>query len=1488
MLFVRAQKLGRVVRGSAALLRHALLGLLIWAALPAAANAGASDTMATAMATCQATKSLYAGPHYCAPGMGMMEGRPQLYAFLHPAGNPRGHIAAWSFGCPSGESWNQALRRCMQPEIPPVCPLGGLVDPDTGQCGAPKCDDNCPVAGGNGSNPIDSATGNKRQVELDYVGSGVFPLRFERTYNSHRTIEADPLPIGVGWSHSYQSRLLLLSDGNSVYRIFAYRPNGAVQSFIYDGSSWAGDADVRGRLDVKWVGSSMSSITYTRADDTVEAYNQNGRLLSITRRDGYSQVLSYSFICGWLCLDKVSDPQGRSLVFSYDDGKLSTVTDPTGRVIRYTYANGNLTSVGYPEGVSGTAVRRYHYDEPGQTGGYSQPHALTGITDESDQRYASWAYDGYRRGVLSVHGAYVEGTADRTAFSFNGDGTTTITDSLGKTRKYSFAVQHRVARLSSLDALCPSCGNTAMAKTYDVNGMPDLSVDFSGTVTDHDYNERLLEVQRIEAATDVTGSTRTIQTDWHATFRLPVERRTFDSTNTLVSTSSWTYNARGQVLGATQTDPATGVSRVNSSTYCESGDVSVGVCPMVGLLIRVDGARTDLADVTSYTYYPSDDVGCATNLGACKHRRGDLWKVTNAIGQTAEVLSYDRAGRVLSTKDANGVVTDLDYGPRGWLTARKIRGLDDSGEADDEISRISYFRNGLVERITRPDGSYISYSYDAARRLTGVRDAVGNAIEYTLDDAGNRLREDTKDATGVVRRSLSRIYNEFGLLQAAKDAYGNTTEFAQDANGDVVESKDPLGRTVTRDYDPLRRLVRTLQDVEGIGAVSKFTYDALDNITKVADPGGLETRYELNGLGDLLQLKSPDTGASSYSYDSSGNRKVKVDARGVLADYRYDALGRILGIAYPDSSLDVHFSYDVVNSVCGAVESFAVGRLAKVIDGASVTEYCYDRFGNKTRKVQHVGGSVMALRYSYADGLLRSAEYPDGLVVDYVRDPVGQVAEIGGLWPGQVRQVLITRVTYAPFGPPTGWIYGNNRHLLRAVNLNYQPETIRDGSLGGLSLRYTFDAVGRLELLEKGDQSALLARYGYDALGRLVVTKDGPTGVPIESYGYDAAGNRTSLTTAAGNEGYLYAPESHRLLEVGGQARAYDAAGNTIRVGAREFSYSDANRVSSVKHADVPIESYRYNYRGERVLRVPQLGSAQVTLYDESGHWLGNYNANGQPDQQAIWLGDYPIAMTSAHGTGFPDLAYIQPDHLGAPRVVIDSVRNVSIWEWSNEGEAFGNQIPNEDPDGDGTTFSLTLRFPGQQATEGTGMFYNYLRDYDPAIGRYAQSDPIGLSGGINTYSYVGGDPASFIDPLGLLRYHSWVQRKYPDTVAYLDGLKGRMTPRKYAGFEYFGKIGRKHLDEVLDACSGPVITPKYMRHDHGSYLPRSGEIFILESYFDRFEAGDRGREFLDQFDRTVEHELVHFGESFWNRNRYQGEEGWGYEKFVYDDSIAK
>lgn len=122
-----------------------------------------------------------------------------------------------------------------------------------------------------------------------------------------------------------------------------------------------------------------------------------------------------------------------------------------------------------------------------------------------------------------------------------------------------------------------------------------------------------------------------------------------------------------------------------------------------------------------------------------------------------------------------------------------------------------------------------------------------------------------------------------------------------------------------------------------------------------------------------------------------------------------------------------------------------------------------------------------------------------------------------------------------------------------------------------------------------------------------------------------------------------------------------------------------------------------------------------------------------------------PLAVTIGTAPGSATAYFIHTDQLNTPRAITDGSGNL-VWQW--DGDPFGKDVPNEQPAAQ-PAFTFNQRFPGQQFDRESNLHYNYFRDYDPALGRYIQSDPIGLKGGVNTYGYVGGNPVSRIDPTG-------------------------------------------------------------------------------------------------------------------------------------------
>jgi RHS repeat-associated protein len=159
-------------------------------------------------------------------------------------------------------------------------------------------------------------------------------------------------------------------------------------------------------------------------------------------------------------------------------------------------------------------------------------------------------------------------------------------------------------------------------------------------------------------------------------------------------------------------------------------------------------------------------------------------------------------------------------------------------------------------------------------------------------------------------------------------------------------------------------------------------------------------------------------------------------------------------------------------------------------------------------------------------------------------------------------------------------------------------------------------------------------------------------------------------------------------------------------------------------------------------------GAAGTVLYtyDEAGHLLGEYDGTGALIEETVWLGDTPVATLRPSGSGV-SIYYIHSDPLNTPRQITRPSDNTPMWTWNSD--PFGTDAANPNPAGAGS-FTYNLRFLGQIFDGEAGLHQNVNRDYDPAVGRYVESDPIGLAGGIDTYAYVDADPLSLFDIYGL------------------------------------------------------------------------------------------------------------------------------------------
>lgn len=1164
-----------------------------------------------------------------------------------PSGVTNNQRWAFTHACAGGE-WNSEYGGCVE-----ICEAPDVLNTTTGLCEIPLSNDE-QHSDGNGAlckgNPCDILSGNKTQRETDYA-PGASVLAFSRTYNSLRNHSAKQSPyaepLGESWFGSY-FQFLSAASGLSSNIVHAVRPHGDVIEFTATvPGSTSTEYEAEGELKERLVVALNTSGTFvgwrfiTATEDT-ELYDTTGRLLTIKSRGGVTQTLTYGSNSR---VESVGDDFGHELGFQWDSStppRLTSVVLPGSGSdeIEFGYdSDNNLTSVTYPD----TRERHYLYELAAST----KRHLLTGIEDESDTRYATWSYGSGNRMTISAHAS----GANSYSIAYNTDGTRTVIDPLGKSVTYTTDIIAGQRRYTGSSSQCMSCGGEYESATFDSYGNFESTTDFNGVETRYEHDvARTLETSRTEAYG--TANERTIETEWHSTFRLPVE---IDEPG---RETTFTYDSNGNVLTQTVTDTATSQSRIWTMTYSS-----------VGQLLTINGPRTDVTDVTTFTYY-----ACTTG-----EECGQLHTVTDAANNITTYNTYDAHGLPLTVTDPNGAVIAFEYDARQRLTSRTVAG---------EETAFEYWPTGLLKKIIQPDASFVSYGYDDAHRLTSVADTAGNTITYTLNGAGQRLTEEVRDGSNALAFRRTRVYDSLGRLVEEHGEADQVTSFDYDDEGNLIEIEDPVGRITQQAYDELNRLASITDPAEQF---TELVYDARDNLLEVIDPRALSTSYVYNGFDEPVEQASPDTGTSESPRDAAGNVASATDARNETGDYSYDALNRVTEIEYGDDT--VTFGYDSGTN--------GNGRLTSVANGGSSVSFAYDAIGRIVERSQTTGSVTLEVGYSYDSyGRLETLTTPSGQLLSYEYTD-GRVSglKVNGSY-------LLSGITYQPFGPTTGWTWGNST------------ETSRE-----------YDTDGQLVAISSAGSSA----YTYYDDGTIATRSD------------DFA---SDLSWAAGSTTFTVASTSNRLTSASGQisrSYGYDAAGNTTSDGSRTFTYNDAGRMKTSTSGGVTT-MYSYNGLGERVKKTNSGGTVYFT-YDEAGHLIGEYDATGDLIREMVWFGDIPVAVLTPDGSGI-DVYYVHTDHLNTPRRITRPNDDEIVWRW--DSDPFGSTIADDDPDDDTIEFVFHHRFPGQYFDGETGLHYNYFRDYDAVTGRYVQSDPIGLAGGINTYGYGAGNPLAFVDPLGL------------------------------------------------------------------------------------------------------------------------------------------
>lgn len=816
-------------------------------------------------------------------------------------------------------------------------------------------------------------------------------------------------------------------------------------------------------------------IYYSASTSEVEQYSADGRrLISLQTHDGSRRVMNYSDGGNaFLALDdsgnatstpipggklvEVADQFGRNLRFFYDlKGRIAKVSAPDSQFVRYSYSQaGDLVRVSYPDGSS----KNYLYNETGLVVYPRSPGLLTGTVDEAGGRFSTFQYDIRDRIVQSSH----TGGVDQHGFAYFSTNSfisnqVRVTDPIGTSRDYYATVINGVAKSTGVSQPGGSgCGASSSAISYDANGNIASQTDFAGLKTCHanDLN-RNLETARLEGLaassscpSDVAAAVpgagqRKFSTQWHPFWRLEARRaepkrittRVYngqpDPTNGNAIVSCAPLEAKlpdGQpiaVLCKQLEQPTTdstgaaafaaaadGPARTWSYTYNQYGQV-----------LTADGPRTDVADITTYTYYPDSTANWTL---------GDLKSVTNALGHVWNYTQYDKAGRLLAASDPNGSAYTFTYTPRGWLKTRSVAG---------QTTTFDYTPWGGVARVTLPDGTFTAYTWDAAHRLTDISDSLGNATHLTLDNAGNITESSTTDPQGRVARRTRTDFDALGRPWKHYDAAGNVTETRHDAEDRLNALVDAKSRTTTYTRDSLGRVQGITNPLPSPG-YSGFNYDALDQLTRFVAPNGATTTLTVDGMGNIKQELSADRGTVTATFDAAGNLLTRIDARGASTAHTYDALDRRTQTQFKNSAGTVTqtlaYTWD---SAAGCANG--KGRLCKLVDGAGTTTFNYDSRGNRISETRLDGGSTYTTQYTFnaADRLI-AVITPTGTLLDQALDGAGRV-QSQTTTQGGTTAVVASAITYDGAGAPTS--------LMHAGGLPQVLQRNTDGKLEASSL----------------------------------------------------------------------------------------------------------------------------------------------------------------------------------------------------------------------------------------------------------------------------------------------------------------------------------------------------------------------------------------------------------------------------------------------------
>jgi RHS repeat-associated protein len=1049
---------------------------------------------------------------------------------------------------------------------------------------------------------------------------------------------------------------------------------------------------------------------------SVQYHWQDEQLAGITDVNGERWDYAYSSTGDLITL---TDPLERKTQIDYVSGIVTRITQPIGAYVEYTYDYDEIRKRYYvrEKNSSGTIIEKY-YDQSGML----LEQRIDGLLIRKTSENSSGSNK--TRLIKAFNGTSVTQTFNQQGKlikNLNNDGSFETAEYNGPYNKIS---KHRDVR------------GKITAFEYDANGNVKRITEAVGTALSRslefeydEFGQRLQINYPADALTlasafhntyDAYGNVKTV-TDALGnirTYQYNVLARITQSTDANQQVWKNTFNASGDLL--TTEDP---LGNTYQASYNAAGERIKVIAPNGRISINQYDAA---GRVVGFEVRDSDQAVLTRSL-ANYNDSGRSITYTDALGYSASKV-FNSLGQVESTTNRAGEISSFQY-QQGILAATKV---------------LDY-------------GRY--FSYDLAGNINQETIKWGGSQDQNSQDQNiqehNIVRQRTLNASGQATEQLDgnnnktkNQYDILGRISQVTDAIGGLTSYGYNSRNNLIRFTDAEGRTTRFDYDSLNRKVAEHRSPqEGITHTRRYFYGKNNELLQEISPKGDVILHSYNAVGNKIKtqyfsavsitaegLTKNDTG----DYDQS---ELSGITQAQVIEYAYNAMGQLIELK--EQEFRQTYQYTLLGQIKQVESYFSAGAASQ--NQVKTQRYEYNERGEKTAYINPEG-----IRYEYSytpNGEIARVNIPQQGNISFSGYRGGKPASI--LFPGGTRQ----RLTYD----------GLNRLLSKEL---INPADDNQGQ--GI---YSY---GKEHNILSISRSFGTINYDYDNLYRL--TQANHPLLDNEEYQYDGVYNRiqrtlTPLSESAVTDNWQYNSDNQLVSysSVNNYYQfTYDANGNTIErnhcsdsasqnCSLRFYTYDARERLvkieDQIKTAGTldnkqVIAEYGYNQLGQRIWKKVADKTTYflfdktglVAEYDETFNLAKEYSYT--PNATFMTNPLFMRSITRSAETIESDrMDFYFNDHLGASLKLFSQSGMIS---WSANASAFGEAHINQE------SVVNNLRFPGQYFDQETGTHYNYYRDYNAELGRYLQSDPIGLGGGVNRYNYVSSNSITKIDPYGL------------------------------------------------------------------------------------------------------------------------------------------